>query len=126
MSDFGGDMVERPGNGQAVAALVLGLIAVPLMCFWYIAFPCAILAIVFGALGRSKAKQQGATGKGMATAGLALGIIGVLLPILVIAGALALFGIAASNPELQSTIQESLREAMENAQDGAASPPDGP
>ena len=125
MSEYGDDMVERPGNGQAVASLVLGLIAVPLMCFWYIAFPCAVLAIVFGVIGRSKASKQGARGKGMATAGLVLGIIGVLLPILVIGGLLALFGIVASDPDVQAAIEQGMREAMENAGD-APTPPDRP
>ena len=35
-------------NGMATAALVLGLVSVVLMCIWYVAIPCGILAIVFG------------------------------------------------------------------------------
>ncbi len=117
MSEYGDDTVDRPGNGQAIAALVLGLVAIPLMCIPYIAIPCAILAIIFGAVGRSKATKRGAGGKGMATAGLALGIIGILMPILVIGGLLALLGVAASDPELQAALEQGVRDAMENAQD---------
>lgn len=62
----------------------------------------------------------------MATAGMALGIIGVLLPILFIAGALAMLGIAASDPDLQEVLKEGMREAIENAPDAAASPPEIP
>jgi hypothetical protein len=56
---------------MATASLVLGILGIflPLL---------SILAVIFGAIGISKA-NQGAAGKGLAVAGLVLGIIGTLV-----------------------------------------------
>ena len=66
------------GNGLAVAGLVLGIIAVAFFWMWPIAIICGILGIVFGAIGVSKAKRLGGTKRGMALAGLILGILGLV------------------------------------------------
>jgi len=68
-------------NGMAVTALVLGIIS--LITFWaiWVSIITGILAIIFGAVGVNLAKTIGA-GKGMAMAGLVMGIIGVILAIL--------------------------------------------
>ena len=76
--------VERAGNGMAVAALVLGILAmlfglIPLFAF--VAFPMAVLAVIFGAVGRKRGKERG-KGKGMATAGLITGLCGFALAII--------------------------------------------
>lgn len=61
-----------PGNGLAITSMVLGIVGVFL--FWlYSVVP--ILAIVFGGVAMSKAKQAGAKPSGMAIAGLVLGIV---------------------------------------------------
>lgn len=61
-------------KGYSIASLVLGILSICFFCVWYISIPAAILAIIFGVIGR----KQGS--KGMATAGLILGIIaGVLV-----------------------------------------------
>jgi hypothetical protein len=64
-------------NGQATAALVLGIVGmlVPLL---------GVLAIIFGAIGMSRA-NQGAPGKGLAIAGLVLGILGSLVMVAALA-----------------------------------------
>lgn len=67
----------QPQNGLGVAALVFGI--VQFVCLPVIA---SILAIVFGILGRKKAKQGLATNGGMATAGLILGIVGLALTVI--------------------------------------------
>jgi hypothetical protein len=78
-------MAEK--KGLSIASLVCGLL------FWF-SLPgmvCSILAIVFGAIQlkniKKNPKQYG--GKGMATAGLVLGIIGIVfwLLILILIGA---------------------------------------
>jgi hypothetical protein len=67
---------------MAIAALVLGVLG------FLLAFACgiggifAVLAIVFGFLGMSKAKSMGGKGNGMSIAGLALGAVAILLSIL--------------------------------------------
>ncbi len=74
---------QQASNGQAVAALVLGILG--LVLFWtvWLGLILGTLAIVFGALGRSKTKQ-GAPNKSMATAGLVLGIVTVAGSVLIL------------------------------------------
>lgn len=64
---------------MAVAALVLGILT--FVCLGPIA---GILAIIFGFLGLKKAKEMGGTGKGMATAGIILGVVGTILSIILL------------------------------------------
>lgn len=65
-------------KGLSIASMVLGIVGLVCCCFWYIAIPCSILAIIFGILGKKKG------GKGMAIAGLVLGIIAIALFIILI------------------------------------------
>lgn len=67
---------ERPG-GYGIAALVLGIVGVTLV-WWiipFLGFISSILAIVFGALGMKSRTR------GMAIAGLVMGIVTVVLSI---------------------------------------------
>ena len=82
-------------KGYSIASMVLGIISLILCCVWYISVPASIAAIILGVIGRKKA------GKGMATAGLVMGIITlVLLVILVIIG--VVFGVTAVTSYLQN------------------------
>jgi len=71
-------------NGLAVASLVLGILA--LVLFFTIVFPIilGILAVIFGAIGLGKA-NQGAEHKGLAIAGMILGVLGIGAMILFVA-----------------------------------------
>ena len=73
-----------PQNGLGTAALVMGILQ-----FFCLGPIGSILAIVFGALGMSKAKKGLATNGGAATAGFWLGIAGLVIG--VIAGFVLLF-----------------------------------
>jgi hypothetical protein len=70
-------------NGLATAALVCGIVG--LVLFWtvWVGLILGVLAIVFGAVGRSRA-ALGAPNKSQATAGLWLGIAAVVVSILFI------------------------------------------
>ena len=66
-------------SGFAIAALVIGIIGILFSFSWYIFFigiPLDALAIIFGGIGLAHAKK-GYKGRGMAIAGLVLGIIGI-------------------------------------------------
>ncbi|MFN2479650.1 MAG: DUF4190 domain-containing protein [Pseudonocardiaceae bacterium] len=69
----------RPRNGFGIAALVLGLLAL-VLCWTIVGgIIFGILALIFGLLGRARAKRGEATNGGLSVAGMVLGIIGLLL-----------------------------------------------
>jgi len=67
----------KTGNGKAVAALVLGILAI--VFFWtsFIDIILIALGIVFGCLGLGESRRSG-SGRGMAISGLVCAIIGAL------------------------------------------------
>ncbi len=73
-----GTVAAQSTNGQAVAALVLGIVSLVLFWIPFVGLVCGILGVVFGWLGMQRA-DRGTTGKGMAVAGLVTGIIGTLI-----------------------------------------------
>ena len=74
--------VQQRGNGQAVAALVLGITSI-VFCWWGLfALAQVVLAVVFGCMGMSKA-SRGASGHGLAVAGLVCGCVGAVAYVLV-------------------------------------------
>lgn len=74
------DNIETKNHGLAIASLVLGIIAIPTF-YIGIGFLFSLLAIIFGAIAKGKIKSSGGfyTGKGMAIAGIILGIIPLVL-----------------------------------------------
>lgn len=67
---------EKDRKGLAIAAMVLGIVALVLFCIWYISIPCAILSIIFGILSLKSSRR------GMAIAGISTGAVGVILTII--------------------------------------------
>ena len=97
-------------NGLGVAALVLGVLAV-LTCFTVvIGFVLGLLAIVFGVIGRGRARRGEADNRGVATAGLVLGAIGLVLSIGFGVAVGSLIGKIANTPEGQR-LQECVQQA---------------
>lgn len=92
-----------PTSGLATASMVLGIVSLVFFCAWYLAFPCAVVAIVLGAVAKSKTNRGLATGSGMATAGIVCGIISIGLVILIIVGLLSFLGFAASHAPAHAT-----------------------
>lgn len=104
---YGGPPAGVPGygknDGMAVAALVCGILS--FVCFGPLT---GIAAIILGVLSRNRIDQSGGslTGRGMATAGLVLGSIAVVLTVVV----LLLLVLAAASGELDDT--DTLRSAL--------------
>ena len=69
-------------NQKALAALILGLISIPMM-FCCIGLGTGIVALVLGILGRKEIQSSGGaqTGDGMALAGIIIGIITIVVTI---------------------------------------------
>lgn len=78
---YGGPLISAPRNGFGVAALVLGILA--LISFFTVVggIVLGLLALVFGILGRKRAKRGEANNGGMALAGAITGGIGLVLTI---------------------------------------------
>lgn len=75
-------MVPQPQktNGFAIAALVLSLVG------------CSLLGVIFGGLAISQINKGQGSGKGLAIAGLVIGIIGLLFTILLWGSIMAAIG----------------------------------
>jgi len=71
-----GPVRAQPGNGVAVASLVLGITGIVFSWWGLFTLVQVVLAVVFGAVGISKA-SHGASNKGLASAGLLLGLVGL-------------------------------------------------
>ncbi|MFK4069170.1 DUF4190 domain-containing protein [Streptomyces sp. NPDC029674] len=74
-------MPMAPANGMGVAGLVLGIIATVGFCLWPLAIVLGILAVIFGSLGRGKARRGEATNGGQALAGIICGAVGIVLSV---------------------------------------------
>ncbi|MEV6756459.1 DUF4190 domain-containing protein [Streptomyces sp. NPDC051214] len=72
-------MPMAPSNGMGVAALVLGIVSAAVFCLWPLAIVLGILAIIFGAIGRGRARRGEATNPGQALAGIICGAAGIVL-----------------------------------------------
>ncbi|MEV6114128.1 DUF4190 domain-containing protein [Streptomyces sp. NPDC052109] len=72
-------MQPMPSNGMGTTSLVLGIVSAVCFLLWPIALVLGILAVIFGALGRGKAKRGEATNPGVALAGLICGGAGIVL-----------------------------------------------
>ncbi len=81
---------QNGGKGLSITAMVLGIVSVVLFCVSYISIPCAILAVIFGIIGKKR------DGKGMAITGLVLGIVAIGLYFLFAAGVASLLGLSRS------------------------------
>ncbi|UXY22214.1 DUF4190 domain-containing protein [Streptomyces cynarae] len=68
-----------PSNGMGIASLVLGVISLVLFCLWPVALIVGVLAVIFGIIGRRKARRGEATNGGMALAGVICGAVGFVL-----------------------------------------------
>ena len=72
-----GGYPQQQGNGIATAGMVCGIIGVVLFWLPVIGWILAILAIIFGGVGISKA-NKGAPNKGGAIAGVVLGVVSIV------------------------------------------------
>jgi hypothetical protein len=110
--------VQAPGNGHAVAALVLGIAGLVLFfaagfgLLFVLNLPCSVLAWVLGRTGTRRVDRGETTARrGMAQAGMVLGIVGTVVGTLaVVAWAL---GFALSDD-----LRDSFRREYERRQRG--------
>ncbi|MFD1658413.1 DUF4190 domain-containing protein [Streptomyces caeni] len=70
-----------PSNGMGTASLVLGIVSAAVFCLWPVAIVAGVLAVIFGIIGRRKARRGEATNGGMALGGLICGAVGAVLAV---------------------------------------------
>jgi len=91
------------GKGFAIASMVLGIVSVVLFCLWYLAIPCAVLAIVFSVIAKKKAGKSGMTVAGLVLGIVSLGITAVMLILITV-------GLVASTSLLGSGILDDIEQ----------------
>ena len=74
---FPGSQGPPKTSGLAIAALVLGVVAIPGAVFTVGLL--GILAIIFGIIGIRQGRRPGRSGRGLAIGGLACGAVGLIL-----------------------------------------------
>ncbi len=82
-------VVVRGTPGKAVAALVLGILAIPGIIIPIVGIVLGLLALILGLSARSQIRRDGLTGSGQALAGVILGGIAILLAVAIIVAAVA-------------------------------------
>lgn len=95
----------QPTNGFAIAALVLGILGF----LWIVPVLGSLLGIIFGVVALSQIKQGKGGGRGMAHAGLWLGVASLVLTSLLVAI------VFAAVPTLQKSARDVSRKADLNA-----------
>ena len=104
-------------NGMAIASMVLGIVAIPLICCRLVGIVPAILAIVFGFLSKKKIAESNGLeiGKGMSLAGIILGFVTVgICAIIIVISIIGMFGLTAlsENPEFFEEFLRRFEEGM--------------
>ncbi|MBY6368414.1 DUF4190 domain-containing protein [Rhodococcoides corynebacterioides] len=95
-----------PKNGMGIAALVVGILALLTSFTIFGGIVLGFVAVILGFIGRSRVKKLVATNKGMATAGIVLGVLSI-----VVAAALVFFGFRL----FQEVGGQDLTECLSNA-----------
>jgi len=96
---------RRGGNDPvAITALVLGVVALPFALLPGLGLVPAVTAVVLALVARSRIKGSGRTGDGVAIAGLAIGIVALLLALIVTVFSALILG--GSGGELAGAFRE--------------------
>jgi hypothetical protein len=101
------DPAHRPArNGLGIAALVVGILALFGIITVFGGILLGLVAIVLGVLGRGRAKRGEATNGGMATTGIVLGAIALL-----VSGALLALSVSVLNSDEGKNLQDCIKSA---------------
>ncbi len=104
-------------NTPAVVSLVLGILSIPVACFYGVGILFGIAAIVLSRMATKKVKAGQAGQGGLAKAGLITGIVGIVVSVVVLALLAVGIGFLAqtdcddpnlSEQEIQTCVQEEL------------------
>jgi len=98
-------------NSWAVVSLVLGIVALPMICCYGVGMLPAIIAIILGFIARREIKESGGTqtGGGLALTGIILGAA-VLVLFVLSCGVIVVLGLLGDNV---SEVFENITDALE-------------
>jgi hypothetical protein len=99
-------------NGLAIAALVCGLVALPLAII-VIGGLVGVAAVVLGALGLRRARDLGGSGRGLAIGGIVTGLLAAVGTVLLVAGVVAVL----QDPEVREEIEREMERIEEQQQE---------
>ena len=103
------DSSDRPGKGMAIAALILGILALLFSWTVVVGIGAGLLALVLGLVASSRAKKGRAGGRVMAIIGAVLGLLGLLVAIAIIVAAVAFV-----NSDTARNLEECVSQAGDN------------
>ncbi len=94
---YGGYPASAPTDGKALAAMITGIVSLVLACGYGVGLLASPVAWYLGksSMNRIDASQGQLGGRGMAQAGMILGIIGTVLLVLAIVAVVVIFGLVA-------------------------------
>ena len=111
---------QQQGNGPAVTALVLGILGLLLAFIPFLGVILGILlglvAVIFGAVGLGRSKDPYRGGKGMAIAGIVLGVLAIIVA-LAQGALLGAIGVAVNeeSPEIIEEFQEQIEQDLQTS-----------
>ena len=76
-----GGVPAAPENTQGLVGMILGIVAIPLVCCFYLGIPLGIAGAIVSYLGLQKANAGRATNRSQALAGLICGAVATVLGI---------------------------------------------
>lgn len=100
------DASARPGKGLAIAALILGILALLFSWTVVVGIAAGLLALVLGLVASSRAKKGRAGGRAMALVGAVLGLLGLLVGIAIVVAAVAFV-----NSDTAKNLEECISQA---------------
>ncbi len=101
--NFNGGYGESGGNGMAIASMVLGIVAIVLMCCnTYIGMACAVVGLILGILHVRKNGKNGMAIAGIVCSAVAIAI--AVIAIILVAVGVSMLG-ASGLSELQNLYQ---------------------
>ncbi len=76
-----GSVPAAPENTQGLVGMILGIVAIPLVCCFYLGIPLGIAGAIVSYLGLQKANAGRATNRSQAMTGLICGAVAAVLGI---------------------------------------------
>lgn len=92
-------------NAMATTSMIMGILSLTCVCCCY-GLPFNVLGLIFGLVAKSQIKSQGGEGSGMATAGIVMSIISLVLAVVI------LIGYVATGPERIQEIMEEFQRGL--------------